>query len=515
MSFGSRRVLEAKRSDTNDHLCDYGQTIYLMPMEMLDGFLVLDRAAGDLEGQVYRAVRAEILAGRLSPGTRLPATRALAGTIGVARSTLVQAFDRLRAEGYVEAAQGSGTRVAALPALVGLEDVSLRPPPALPVPSAAYGAFESGVPDLAAFPHAIWARCLGVRARSLRVHDLGYGAPEGLPALREAILTHVAAARGVVATPDQVVILPSTGAAIDLLAQVTLRPGDTAWIEEPGYPTAQQVLRRVGARLVPVPCDAEGLDPAAAIGPAPRLIYVTPSHQYPTGVTMSLPRRLALLDAAASAGAIILEDDYDSEFQYGGRPIACLQGIDRRGSVAYLGTFSKTLAPGLRVAYAILPHRLLAEALVLQKLRGATVSIHVQAALADFLRDGHFRAHVRRMSAVYGARMETALTAMRQQCEATLIVPAQRGGLQFAARFKDAAADDVAIAGALQAAWVAAKPLSTFYLGTPQPGLLLGIALATDADAAARRMRRVCARTAEYAALSRPPTTAASSPNLN
>jgi GntR family transcriptional regulator/MocR family aminotransferase len=468
---------------------------------MLDGWITLDRAAGDLEGQIYRAMRDEILAGRLSPGLRLPATRALAQTMGIARSTLVKAFERLRAEGYVEGVQGSGTRVAALPAPpLALEDVPPRPLPLPPPSIPAYGAFESGVPDLAAFPHAIWARCLGARARSLRVHDLGYGAAEGLSALREAILTHVMAARGVVATPDQVIILPSTGAAIDLLAHVTLRPGDTAWIEEPGYPTAQQVLRRCGAELVPMPCDAEGLNPRAATGPAPRLIYVTPSHQYPTGVTMSLSRRLALLEAAASAGALILEDDYDSEFQYSGRPIACLQGIDRRGSVAYLGTFSKTLAPGIRVAYAILPHRLLAEARAVQKLRGATVSIHVQAALADFLQDGHFRAHIRRMSAVYGERMEVALAAVRHHCADTLIVPTQRGGLQFAALFRNGAADDVAVATALQAAGVAAKPLSAFYLGTPQPGLLLGIAMATDADAAATVIQRICARSTSAAA---------------
>ena len=469
-------------------------------MQILDGFLALDRRAGDLEGQVYRAARAAILTGHLSAGTRLPATRALARTLGIARSTLVQAFDRLQAEGYVEAVQGSGTRVAALPALTGLDEAPPRVRPGPSTPIATYGAFESGVPDLSAFPHAIWARCLGARARSLRVHDLGYGAPEGLPALREAILTHVAAARGVVATPDQVVIVPSTGAAIDLLAHATLRPGDTAWIEEPGYPTAQQVLSGTGTRVVPVSCDAEGLDPRSATGPAPRLIYVTPSHQYPTGVTMSLPRRLALLDAAASAGAIILEDDYDSEFQYSGRPIACLQGIDRRGSVAYLGTFSKTLAPGIRVAYAILPHWLLDDVLALQKLRGATVPIHVQAALADFLREGHFRAHVRRMSAIYGARMEAALAAVRRHGDAALTVPDQRGGLQFAARFRDAAQDDAAIAGALRKAGVAAKPLSTFYLGMPQPGLLLGIAMATDADAAAAIIRRICARSTSAAA---------------
>ncbi len=348
------------------------------------------------------------------------------------------------------------------------------------------------MPDLSAFPTAAWARCLGARARSLRLHDLGYGSPEGLPELRAAILAHVAETRGVVADPDQILILPSTSVAIDLIARLILRPGDTAWIEEPGYPAALSVLRNSGAQLVSVPCDMEGINPAAATGPAPRLIFVTPSHQYPTGVTMSLTRRLALLEAAASVGAVILEDDYDSDFQYGGRRIAALQGIDRSASVAYLGTFSKTLAPGICVAYAILPHWLLERVAAAPWHRGL-VPIHVQAALADFIRDGHLRAHLRRMNALYHARMDGALAALHHHCEATLLIPDQRGGLQLAAYFRDAARDDVAIATALRKHAVAAKPLSQFYLETPRPGLLLGISLtsAEEADAAAERMKQV------------------------
>ncbi len=468
-------------------------------MQILDGLLTLDHDAGDLEGQIYRGFRDGILSGRLVAGQRLPATRPLAAAIGVARSTLVHAFERLRAEGYITAVRGSFTHVSPLlPAPVKPDDpphaTPARRPATRPAVREDHAAFASGVPDLAAFPTAAWARCLGARARALRLHDLGYGAPEGLLELRSSILAHVAETRGVVADPDQIIIVPSTSVVIDLIARLLLRPGDTAWIEEPGYPAALSVLRNTGANLISVPCDAEGIDPAAAQGPAPRLIFVTPSHQYPTGVTMSLTRRLSLLEAAAGAKAVILEDDYDSDFQYGGRRIAALQGIDRSASVAYLGTFSKSLAPGICVAYAILPHWLLERVAAAPRHRGL-VPIHVQAALADFIRDGHLRAHIRRMNSVYHARMEAALEALHRHCGEVLLVPEQRGGLQLAAYFRDASRDDIAIAEALRHRAVAAKPLSQFYLQTPRPGLLLGISLTPPeaAEAAAGRMREVLA----------------------
>lgn len=476
------------------------------------GWLAVDRSAGDLEGQIHRAVRERVLAGALAPGSRLPSSRALAGALGVARSTVVGAYDRLRAEGFLEAATGSSTRVAAaLPALPALP-VPPRPPlqaapvaaavarhrVAVPPPPPAGGAFRPGIPDLGAFPHAIWARCLAARARSLRVHDLGYGSPAGIPELRRAILAHVSAARGVAAGEDQVVVVPSTSAALDLVARLLLRPGerggDVAWMEEPGYPTAQAVLRGAGARLVPVPCDAEGMDVARAPrgGGAPRLVYVTPSHQCPTGVAMGLARRMALLGAAAACGAVVLEDDYDSEFQHGSRPIASLQGIDRHGSVAYLGTFSKVLAPGLRVAYAVLPPWLVADAADAVRLRGAAVPVHVQAALADFIAEGHLRAHVRRMGAAYAARMAAMAEALRRRCGHLLEVGCGGGGLQLLARFRDPGADDDAAARALGEAGIAVQPLSGSCIGPPQAGLLFGIAC-VEAERAAVAAEQIAA----------------------
>lgn len=465
------------------------------------GWLVLDRDAGDLEGQVHRAVRERILSGQLAPGQRLPSTRALASAVGVARATAVHAYERLRAEGFLDSATGSATRVSSLttpfpaPSDCGTEGSA---PMSIPYPAEPErGLFQPGVPDLSDFPHATWARCLRARARALRVHDLGYGAAFGIAELRLAILDHVSASRGVVASPDQIVIVPSTSAAIDLIARLLLPPGvaggDTAWIEEPGYPTAQSLLRSAGARLVGVPCDADGMDVARAAGPPPRLIYVTPSHQYPTGAVMSLTRRLALLEMAQRCGAVVLEDDYDSEFQRGPRPIAALQGIDRGGCVAYLGTFSKVLVPGLRIAYAILPARLVADARAAQRLRGLVVPIHMQAALADFLRDGHLRVHLRRMSAIYATRMAATLRALHRHCGDVFRLEDGASGLQLAAWFRDPTADDRAIAKRLRTEGFGMRALSEFHLDVPRPGLLFGIAgvVPEQADELAGRVRRV------------------------
>ncbi len=457
----------------------------------------LDRSSGDLEGQVYRLMRDRILHGQLSAGQRVPSTRVMALSLGVARSTVVNAYDRLKAEGYLRSASGAATRVAAFPT-TPLPGQVAPPPPNLPrvTEFKRGGLFEPGVPDVSSFPHAAWARCLGARGRSLRVHDLGYSDHGGVRELREAILEHISATRGVVARPEQIVIVPSTGAAIGLLASVLLQPdhsGDVVWMEDPGYASAQAILRMAGASLVPVPCDAEGIDIAQGAGPSPRLIYVTPSHQYPTGATMSLPRRLALLEFARANGAIVLEDDYDSEFQYASRPIAALQGIDHGEVVAYIGTFSKTLAPGLRVAYAVIPSRLLAAIEAAQRLRGAIVPVHIQAALADFIREGRFRAHLRQMNGIYAERMAATVEALRRHCRAELQVGAGGGGLQLASWFRDAETDDIAVTRIINANGFAVRPISALYLGSARPGLLLGIARmeASAADAAAAKIARL------------------------
>ena len=444
----------------------------------------LDRTAGDLEGQVYRAVRDRILQGQLLAGQRLPSTRVLANALGVARSTVVLAYDRLKAEGYLEAASGSASRVAPVAKLPSPGPD--RAEPTTPWPSAeppAQKLFEPGIPDLTGFPHATWARCLGARARSLRIHDLGYGDAGGIRELQEAIIAHVADRRGVVARPEQVLVLPSTRAAIGLLASIRLQPAASdasiAWMEEPGYPATRALLQAAGARIVPVPCDSAGIDVSKASGAPARLIYVTPSHQYPTGATMSLQRRLALLEVAETSGALVIEDDYDSEFQYASRPIAALQGIDRNNVVAYLGTFSKVLAPGVRVAYAIVPPWLLEDAHVGLQLRGAVVPIHVQAALADFIREGRLRAYIRKMNAAYAARMAMSMAALSHHCGQVLHLGGGTGGLQLAAWFKDQRVDDRATAHHLSQHGYAMQPMSRFHLGPPRAGLVFGISRVT------------------------------------
>lgn len=462
-----------------------------MPARLPLAPLALNREAGDLEGQVYRALRARILGGALAPSQALPSTRALAASLGLARATVVGAYERLKAEGFLEGRPGAATRIAALAAPLGSTP---RPPvPAARQEEGPLLPLTPGVPDLASFPRALWGRLLATRARRLGVEELGYGAPLGLTALREAILGHIAISRGVAAEPEQLFLFPSTRMAIVTLARLSLRHGDVAWIEEPAYPSARLILAEAGARLVPLPCDEAGmrLEDGA---PAPRLIYVTPSHHYPTGVTMSLARRLALLQAALRHDALILEDDYDSEFQFDGRPIAALQGIDRTGRVAYLGTLAKTMAPGLRLAYAVVPRPLCAPLTETIRLRGLAVPVHVQAAFLDFLREGHFRAHLRRMTPLYATRMRAFRAAVQAECGAAIAPGPGTGGLQLALRFRDRAVDDQAVAMRLQAAGYGAQPLSAMYLGQPSPGLLCGIAglRPEAAPAAARAIARAC-----------------------
>jgi GntR family transcriptional regulator/MocR family aminotransferase len=448
-------------------------------------WLSLDRNGGDLTGQIYRSLRERILLGQLPAGHRLPSTRALAASLGVARSTTVEAYDRLRSEGYIEATTGAATRVATLERMRPERQRDARAPveeKRSDLPSYR-GLFRPGVPDVSDFPHTAWSRHLAARSRSLRSHHLGYENPTGIDELRQAILGHVSATRGVVAEPEQVMIMPSTRAAIDMLARSMLRRSGrrTAWMEDPGYGAARLLLADAGADIVPVPCDGQGIDVSRAQGPPPALIYVTPSHQYPTGATLSLPRRLALLEAARRHQSLIVEDDYDSDFQYGSRPIAALQGIDRAEAVAYVGTFSKVLAPGLRVAYAVVPRWLVAEASEALHRRGVAVSTHIQAALADFINEGRLRAYLRRMNQQYAERMARTVGMLESQFGERLAVSGGNGGLQLAAWFRDERVDDRALVAKVNASGYGLMPMSGFFVGTAAPGILFGISQAQSA----------------------------------
>jgi len=445
-------------------------------------WILLDRDAGHLERQIHDAIRDRIVTGQLKAGERLPSTRSLAAALGVARSTVVGGYELLRAEGFIAGRQGSAMRVADLPA--ALHGASARPveplPKEQPEPERSL-PFRPGLPDLDSFPNKVWSRCLSARARHLRIHDLGYGDENGLAELRKAIAEHVVRARAVMAGPEQVVIMPSTAAILGLLAKIIhTGAGRPVWLEEPGYSTARDTFRGIGATLVSRPCDAEGMTIGYDEGSPPSMIHVTPSHQYPTGVAMSLPRRMELLKFAAANRSLIIEDDYDSEFHYASRPLAALQGIDRSGCVIYIGTFSKVLAPGLRVAYAILPPSLLTSARSILRQERGSVPIHVQAALADFLNAGHLRSHIRRMHDIYQGRMQAVRTTLLDVAGEIFDVGSGSGGLQIAAWFRNRNVDDMDAARRLHTLKIGARALSPFHMKEPRPGLLFGIASATD-----------------------------------
>ncbi|MGH3145626.1 MAG: PLP-dependent aminotransferase family protein, partial [Rubrobacter sp.] len=329
--------------------------------------------------QLYEGVRSAILSGLLPVGTRLPSTRTLATELGVSRTTAVTAFDQLLAEGYLEGKVGSGTFVAgSLPddLLSVRERVECESGPArsgrrlsgrgamlAATPATAVRdrgsprAFRPGVPALDEFPYAVWRRISGKVWRRPSGGLLGYGDPAGYWPLREAISGHLRTARGVRCLPEQVIVVSGSQQALDLAARVLLDPGDAVWVEDPGYTGARGALSGAGARLVPVPVDGEGLEVEKGIEREPdaRLACVTPSHQYPLGVTMNLGRRLVLLGWAGSSGAWVVEDDYDSEYRYTGRPLEALQGLDTGERVLYVGTFSKVLFPALRLGYLVVP----------------------------------------------------------------------------------------------------------------------------------------------------------------
>ncbi|MBX0326142.1 PLP-dependent aminotransferase family protein, partial [Oscillochloris sp. ZM17-4] len=402
--------------------------------------------------QLYDEIRAAVLDGRLAPGARLPSSRELAAGMGLARSTVVSAFEQLLAEGYLEGRVGAGTFVAtSLPEdLLGHGGPPARPPAAheRPAPrrlsargaalaatpvSASSGdrvrprAFQVGLPDIDGFPHATWARLAARRYGSPPPELMAYGDPAGYLPLREAIASHLAAARGVRCDPGQVVVVSGSQQGLDLAARVLLDPGDEAWIEDPGYMGARGALLAAGARLAPVPVDAEGLDVAAGarLAPQSRLAYITPSHQFPLGVTMSLPRRLALLAWARAAGAWVIEDDYDSEYRYAGRPLAALQGLDGDGRVIYLGTFSKVLFPALRLGYMVVPPDLVPAFVAARALADRHSPGIEQAIVADFLAEGHFARHLRRTRARYAARQAALVEAARPLAGRLDVAPAE------------------------------------------------------------------------------------------
>lgn len=442
--------------------------------------------------QIYRTIRDVILDGLLEPGTRLPSTRTLARDLAVSRTTAEEAFAQLQVEGFVERRVGSGTYVAAIeralmprpssrgsavsgPRRISSRAAAARRHASFPEP-APVRPFSSANPALDAFPLDTWR---GIVTRCLRrtgATDLGSGDPAGYGPLREAVAGYLTTSRGVVCSPRQVVVLTSSQQALDLAAALLLDPGDAAWLEEPGYPGARAALLAHDARVVPVPVDDDGLDVSEGVRRAPeaRLVYVTPSHQYPLGTTLRLERRLALLDWARRQGAWIVEDDYDSEFRYKGRSLAAIQGIDEDARVLYVGTFSKSLFPALRLAYAVLPEDLVEPFVTARGSIDGFPPTLTQRAVADFFADGHFGVHLRRMRELYRERRDALVEAAGRWLDGTVRLGPTEAGLHAVLHLPPGA-DDRAVAARAARHGVEALPLSIFrHDGPSGPGLFLG-----------------------------------------
>ncbi len=456
--------------------------------------------------RLYERIRSAILTGQLTGGAKLPPSRVLAREAGVSRNTVLAAFQQLHAEGYVEGKRGSGTYVAqvlpedtlsstprAAPAraarrsrLLSERGTRLCAAARMPLPAvvgtpAHRPAFQIGLPALDAFPMDLWARCVARRLRRSRQRLLRYNDPAGYRPLREAIAAYLGTARGVTCTADHVVIVAGSQQALELCARLLLDPGDSAWIEDPGYLGARSALISAGARLVPVPVDENGLDVAAGVARAPdaRLAFVTPSHQFPLGSTMSLERRLGLIEWARQADAWVIEDDYDGEFRYTGRQLTALQGIDANGHVLYVGTFSKVLFPALRLGYLVVPTDLIEPFAAAHLATDVHTHVLEQAALADFIEDGHFLRHLRRMRVLYQERQEVLVKAAADTFADRLVVQPSNNGLHLTGILPPGT-DDTTVADAAGRQQVHAWPLSLHALeARTRPALLLGYAGAT------------------------------------
>lgn len=453
-----------------------------------------------LHRQLYNELRAAILGGRLPTGCRLPASRELAQVTGLSRNTVLSAYDQLIAEGYIDSRAGSGTYVSS-----SLPDQVLTGPTMEPVPAADRGArrlsakgerlrefpfrkwppsqtgpmlFRAGLPALDHFPMDIWRRLTDKRMRLASVKTLAYDDPQGYRPLREAISAHLAAARGARCSPDQIIIVSGSQQGIAIVNEVLVDEGDQVLFEDPGYFAARSVFESSGARIVPVPVDEDGFDVAAAVQLAPnaRLVYITPSHQNPLCVTMSLPRRRALLQWAETNGSWILEDDNASECRYRGRPLAALQGIDPHGRVLYAGTFSKVMFSSLRLGYLVAPPDLLPAMIRARELMDRQSSGITQAVMADFMTEGHFSRHLRRMRTLYGARLEALHKAVREHAADLFEIPELEGGVNRVAWLPPTMSDTEAV-DLLRPEGFACLPVSEFRMHSGgRGGLVLGFA---------------------------------------
>ncbi|MET0456669.1 MAG: PLP-dependent aminotransferase family protein [Mycobacterium sp.] len=459
---------------------------------------------------LYEQLRSSILSGQLAGGSKLLPSRVLAAQNGLSRNTVLAAFDQLAAEGYVTGRQGSGTYVARVlpedllqttptppsstsPALYTKTALSARgerlararrmPIPAVVGQKPRGTAFLIGLPALDAFPFKTWAKLYSTRFATSSSALMPYDNPAGYRPLREAIASYIATARGIHCTADQVIIMNGSQQALEFCARILLDPGDAAWLEDPGYLGARAALVSASARIIPVPVDEAGLDVVAGIAleSTARIAIVTPSHQFPLGHTMSLERRLALIDWAARNESWVIEDDYDAEFRYVGKPLAALTAIDTHQRVIYVGTFSKVLFPSLRLGYIIAPESIVDGFIAAHLSTDMHAHLIDQAVVTDFMEQGHFANHLRRMRVLYGER-QALLIQQAEKFSGGIVLTPSDGGLHLVGQLPKNI-DDAAIAKAALQQGIHAWPLSIHhYNSSSSSALLLGYAGTSKRD---------------------------------
>lgn len=447
--------------------------------------------------QLYELYRQAILSEQLRKDAQLPSTRELAYELGVSRNTVSNAFEQLLAEGYIRAEVGSGTFVAA-----DFSNQPLHSPipsgrkfrPQLELSSEAQRIaranylhaslpavpFRTGLPALDAFPLQTWAHVVARSAREARISDLNYSDPQGNLNLRTTIAQYLRQFRAVKCDPEQVFILSGSQQALHLVARMLVQAGDSVWMEEPGYPGARSAFSAVGAHVIPVQVDAEGLNVrhATRLRKRPKVIYVTPSHQFPLGVTMSLSRRVSLLNLAERANSWIVEDDYDTEFRHVGMPLSSLQGLNPN-RVIYVGTFSKTMFPSLRLGYAILPEPLVRVFASSRRAADFCPPLHTQAAMNIFIVEGHFARHLRKMRRLYKERLSVMVNALSYEFGDLLRVSASHTGISLVAWLPEQI-DDRHVTELASKSGILTIPLSSFYAGgKSKSGLFLGFGAIT------------------------------------
>ena len=446
--------------------------------------------------QLYDWFQRAIVEGKLRPGQRVPSTRSLATELKVSRIPVLTAYEQLFAEGYLETFKGAGTTVAASipqlePASVNrtarpmakrarplrlarrVEKAMAAPIGLVAPPGTAFGTCQ---PALGEFPFEIWSSLIARHSRHMSSAAMGYGDVMGQWSFREAVAEYLGASRAVRCDPSQIMAIAGSQHGLQIAARTLLDQGDPVWMEDPGYPRARRAFWMAGAKLTPVPIDREGLDVRAGVrrSPRARAAYITPSHQYPMGMTMSATRRMQLLNWANRANSWIVEDDYDSEFRFAGHPIAALQGLGSDDRVIYVGTFSKVLFPALRIGYLVIPKALVKAFCVTRDNMDTFSPPLLQEVLADFIREGHFARHIRRMRMLYLGRQKTLITAIRSFLETPVEIVGTDTGMHLVALLPPNL-DDVEISRRAAADGLAVTPLSTCYLHPGgRQGLILG-----------------------------------------